>query len=169
MTRAAYFWIGIGSALGGMARFWLSGVSARLFGEALPWGTLLVNVSGSLIIGFFATLSGPGGRLDVDPSMRLFVMVGLCGGYTTFSAFSLQTLALMQEGAGLGEDLSSSRLSCSVCSPSGSATCWRCSSVSELTGKGPRLKSPSLLPPRYSSGTHGVLKCILCVLGLCNA
>ena len=95
----AYFWIGIGSALGGMARFWLSGVSARLFGEALPWGTLLVNVSGSLIIGLFATLSGPGGRLDVDPSMRLFVMVGLCGGYTTFSAFSLQTLSLMQEGA----------------------------------------------------------------------
>ena len=95
----AYFWIGIGSALGGMARFWLSGVSARLFGEALPWGTLLVNVSGSLIIGFFATLSGPGGRLEVDPSMRLFVMVGLCGGYTTFSAFSLQTLSLMQEGA----------------------------------------------------------------------
>ena len=95
----AYFWIGIGSALGGMARFWLSGVSARVFGEALPWGTLLVNVSGSLIIGFFATLSAPGGRLDVDPSMRLFVMVGLCGGYTTFSAFSLQTLALLQEGA----------------------------------------------------------------------
>jgi CrcB protein len=94
----AYFWIGIGSALGGMARFWLSGVSARLFGEALPWGTLLVNVSGSLIIGLFATLSGPGGRLDVDPSMRLFVMVGLCGGYTTFSAFSLQTLTLLQEG-----------------------------------------------------------------------
>ena len=60
-----------------MARFWLSGVSARLFGETLPWGTLLVNVSGSLIIGFFATLSGPDGRLDVDPSMRLFVMVGL--------------------------------------------------------------------------------------------
>jgi len=84
-----------------MARIWTSGVSARLFGEALPWGTLLVNVSRSLIIGFFATLSGPGGRLDVDPSMRLFVMVGLCGGYTTFSAFSLQTLSLMQEGWGL--------------------------------------------------------------------
>jgi CrcB protein len=98
-ARMHYFWIGVGSALGGMARFWLSGVSARLFGEALPWGTLLVNVSGSLLIGLFATLSGPGGRLDVDPSMRLFVMVGLCGGYTTFSAFSLQTLTLMQEGA----------------------------------------------------------------------
>jgi fluoride exporter len=94
----AYLWIAIGSALGGMARFWLSGVSARLFGEALPWGTLLVNVTGSLIIGFFATFSGPGGRLDVDPAVRLFVMVGLCGGYTTFSAFSLQTLTLIQEG-----------------------------------------------------------------------
>ena len=119
----AYFWIGIGSALGGMARFWLSGVSARLFGEALPWGTLLVNVSGSLIIGFFVTAVGPGGRLDVDPSMRLFVMVGLCGGYTTFSAFSLQTLALMQEGAlGLWRASISSLRSSSVCWPSGSAT-----------------------------------------------
>lgn len=94
----AYLWIAIGSALGGMARFWLSGVSARLFGEALPWGTLLVNVTGSLIIGFFATFSGPGGRLVVDPATRLFVMVGLCGGYTTFSAFSLQSLTLLQEG-----------------------------------------------------------------------
>jgi len=95
----AYLWIAIGSALGGMARFWLSGVSARLFGEALPWGTLLVNVTGSLIIGFFATFSGPGGRLDVDPAVRLFVMVGLCGGYTTFSAFSLQTLDLLRSGS----------------------------------------------------------------------
>lgn len=94
----AYLWIGIGSALGGMARFWLSGVSARLFGEALPWGTLLVNVTGGLIIGFFATFSGSGGRLVVDPAVRLFVIVGLCGGYTTFSAFSLQTLTLLQEG-----------------------------------------------------------------------
>ncbi len=57
----AYLWIAIGSALGGMARFWCSGVSARLFGETLPWGTLLVNVLGSLIIGFFATLIGPRG------------------------------------------------------------------------------------------------------------
>jgi CrcB protein len=94
----AYLWIAIGSALGGMARFWLSGVSARLFGEAFPWGTLIVNVTGALVIGLFATLSGSGGRLDVDPAMRLFVIVGLCGGYTTFSAFSLQTLTLIQEG-----------------------------------------------------------------------
>ena len=81
-----------------MARYWLSGVSARLFGETFPWGTLLVNIIGSLIIGFFVALTGPEGRYNVDPDMRLFVMVGLCGGYTTFSAFSLQTMVLMQEG-----------------------------------------------------------------------
>ncbi len=69
-----------------------------MFGETLPWGTLLVNIIGSLIIGFFVAFSGPEGRYIVDQNMRLFVAVGLCGGYTTFSAFSLQTMVLMQEG-----------------------------------------------------------------------
>jgi CrcB protein len=94
----AYLWIAIGSALGGMARYWSSGVTARLIGETFPWGTLLVNVLGSLIIGFFATLTAPDGRLFVDTTTRQFVMIGLCGGYTTFSAFSLQTLNLMNDG-----------------------------------------------------------------------
>ncbi len=94
----AYFWIAVGNALGGMARFWCSGVTARLIGETFPWGTLLVNVLGSLIIGFFATLTAPDGRLFVDTTVRQFVMIGLCGGFTTFSAFSLQTLNLMHDG-----------------------------------------------------------------------
>lgn len=94
----AYLWIALGSALGGMARFWCSGVTARLVGETFPWGTLLVNVTGSLVIGFFFTLTAPDGRLFVDTTTRQFVMVGLCGGYTTFSAFSLQTLNLMNDG-----------------------------------------------------------------------
>jgi CrcB protein len=94
----AYFWIALGSALGGMARYWCTGAATRVFGETFPWGTLLVNVSGSLIIGFFVALTGPEGRYVVDQNMRLFVAVGLCGGYTTFSAFSLQTMVLMQEG-----------------------------------------------------------------------
>ena len=63
-----YLWIAIGSALGGMARYWCSGVAARLIGETFPWGTLIVNVVGSFIIGFFATLTGPDGRLFV-PSL----------------------------------------------------------------------------------------------------
>lgn len=107
---AAYFWITLGSALGGAARYWCSGVVANTFGATFPWGTLVVNVVGSFIIGFFGTLTGPDGRLFVPSEYRQFVMVGFCGGYTTFSSFSLQTLALMQDGewghAGLNIGLS---------------------------------------------------------------
>ena len=93
-----YLWIALGSALGGMARFWCTGVMARLLGETFPWGTLLVNVLGSLIIGFFATLTAPDGRMFVDQTIRQFVMIGFLGGYTTFSSFSLQTLNLVDDG-----------------------------------------------------------------------
>lgn len=99
---ATYLWIGLGSALGGMARYGCSSLVANAFGQAFPWGTLLVNVLGSFVIGFFATLSGPDGRLLVASDARQFVMVGLCGGYTTFSSFSLQTLNLAQDGEMLG-------------------------------------------------------------------
>jgi CrcB protein len=93
-----YVWIAIGSALGGMSRFACSRYVALWFGETFPWGTLTVNVVGSFIIGFFATLSGPDGRLLVSPDVRQFVMVGFCGGYTTFSSLSLQTLDLIRNG-----------------------------------------------------------------------
>ena len=93
-----YLWIMVGSALGGAARYWCSGFFANHFGETFPWGTILVNIFGSFIIGFFATLTGPDGRLLVSTEIRQFVMVGICGGFTTFSAFSLQTLELMQNG-----------------------------------------------------------------------
>jgi|SRR4026209_21239 fluoride exporter len=93
----SYIWIAIGSAIGGAARYWCTGFAARLFGETFPWGTLLVNITGSLIIGFFATLTGPDGRIFVSSTTRQFVMIGLCGGYTTFSSFSLQTLNLVQD------------------------------------------------------------------------
>ena len=93
-----YLWIALGSALGGMARFWCNGVMARLLGETFPWGTLFVNVLGSLIIGFFATLTAPDGRMFVDQTTRQFVMIGFLGGYTTFSSFSLQTLNLVNDG-----------------------------------------------------------------------
>jgi CrcB protein len=95
---ASYFWIAIGSALGGVARYWCSGVAARLVGETFPWGTLIVNVVGSFIIGFFATLTGPDGRVYASSTARQFVMIGICGGYTTFSSFSIQTLNLVQDG-----------------------------------------------------------------------
>src|SRR4249920_1232758 len=95
---AAYLWIAIGSALGGMARYWCSGVAARLIGETFPWGTIMVNVVGSFVIGLFATLTGPDGRIFADTLTWQFVMIGFLGGYTTFSSFSLQTLNLVQDG-----------------------------------------------------------------------
>ncbi|MGE5721262.1 MAG: fluoride efflux transporter CrcB [Sphingomonadales bacterium] len=91
-----YFWIAIGSALGGMSRYACSRAIAVWFGETFPWGTLAVNVSGCLVIGFFAALTGPDGRAVVAPDLRQFVMVGFLGGYTTFSSFSLQTLDLIR-------------------------------------------------------------------------
>lgn len=93
-----YLLVALGSALGGTLRYWLSGLIANAVGQSFPWGTLVVNVSGSLLIGFFATFTGTDGRVYVPPEWRQFVMVGICGGYTTFSSFSLQTLTLVQDG-----------------------------------------------------------------------
>jgi fluoride exporter len=87
----------LGSALGGAARYWFSGVVSNSIGETFLWGTMLVNISGSFVIGFFATLTGPDGRLLVSTTSRQFVMIGLCGGYTTFSSSSLQTLNLARD------------------------------------------------------------------------
>jgi fluoride exporter len=93
-----YLWVALGSALGGVARYWCSGFFARLIGETFPWGTVIVNVVGSFIIGFVATLTAPDGRFLVPSDARVFVMVGFCGGFTTFSSFSIQTLTLAREG-----------------------------------------------------------------------
>jgi fluoride exporter len=93
-----YLWIALGSALGGVARFALSGLVAHHVGETFPWGTLLINVAGSFAIGFFATLTSPDGRLLVGASARHFVMTGILGGFTTYSSFSLQTLNLARAG-----------------------------------------------------------------------
>ena len=93
-----YILVGLGGAIGSVARLWLSGYIATLTRLAFPWGTIAVNVLGSFIIGFFATFAGPDGRWPVSLDARAFVMVGLCGGFTTFSAFSLQTLELAREG-----------------------------------------------------------------------
>jgi len=95
---AVYLAVALGSALGGVGRFWLSGFAAQRVGETFPWGTLLVNGTGSLAIGLFAALTGPDGRWIVSPRLSYFFMAGHCGGYTTFSSFSLQTLKLAQEG-----------------------------------------------------------------------
>jgi CrcB protein len=91
-------WVIIGSALGGGARYWCSGFIARTIGETFPWGTLTVNAVGSLIIGLIAALTGPDGRLLMGTEARQFIMMGVLGGFTTFSSFSLQTLTLAQDG-----------------------------------------------------------------------
>ncbi len=95
---AMYLWVALGGALGSVGRFWLSGAIADRCGQEFPWGTLIVNVTGSFVIGLFATIFEPGGRLFATPDTRAFVLAGLCGGYTTFSSFSLQTLKLAQDG-----------------------------------------------------------------------
>ena len=97
-SMMTYVWIALGSALGGVARYWSSGLIATRIGETFPWGTFTVNVVGSLIIGFVATLSAPDGRLFFGSDVRQFITVGFLGGFTTFSAFSLQTLSLLRDG-----------------------------------------------------------------------
>ncbi len=93
--------IAIGSALGGLARYGCGLLAVALWGGLFPWGTIIINLIGSFVIGGFATLTGPDGRVYVSPLGRQFVMVGLCGGYTTFSAFSLETLELLQHARAL--------------------------------------------------------------------
>ncbi len=87
-----------GGAVGTLARYGLS-IWALPISHRLPWGTILINMSGSFVIGFFGTLTLAHGRFPVPEYLRLFVMVGVCGGFTTFSSFSLQTLDLMRSGA----------------------------------------------------------------------
>ncbi len=89
--------IAFGSALGGVARYLVSGFMAERVGEAFPWGTLLVNVVGSALIGVLAGLEDAV-RVGFPPEARQFLMVGVLGGFTTFSAFSLQTLRLLHTG-----------------------------------------------------------------------
>ena len=93
-----YIWIGLGSALGGIGRYWCANIISRHFGEALPRGTSVVNVLGSVAIGILAGLVSPDGRALISPDARALLMIGVCGGYTTFSSFSLQTLNLVRNG-----------------------------------------------------------------------
>ena len=111
-----YLWIALGSAIGGVGRYWCSGLIAERFGETFPWGTILVNVAGSFVIGLVATLTAPDGRLFISSDARAFIMIGICGGYTTFSSFSLQTLALVRDGDWLraGGNIALSVLLCLV-------------------------------------------------------
>jgi fluoride exporter len=103
--------IGTGAVLGANARYWLGGWAADKWGTSFPYGTLIINVTGSLLIGFF--LAAATGRLLVDPRWRLFVAVGFLGAYTTFSTFTFESVQLLLEGnwgSGLGNILASNLL-----------------------------------------------------------
>jgi CrcB protein len=93
-----YVWLALGGAIGTLARFIVSGYATQQWGDAFPWGTLIINVSGSFLIGFFATLTQSDGRHVLNSTARHFVVTGIFGGFTTFSSFSLETLTLAKNG-----------------------------------------------------------------------
>lgn len=107
---ALSMWVILGSALGGLARYWLAILVAWALGPAFPWGTLLINVLGSLVIG----IAGSATDAREHAAFRAFLMVGVCGGFTTFSSFSLQTLELVQNDR-VGPALAYIGLSVAVC------------------------------------------------------
>jgi CrcB protein len=94
----AWVAVAFGGAIGSVGRFWLTGIMAGLTGPRFPWGTLLINVVGSFVIGLVGGLTLTPARVGIHPDVRIFLMTGVCGGFTTFSAFSLQTLELLQGG-----------------------------------------------------------------------
>ena len=90
--------VGAGGAIGSISRYYLAFAVARITGPGFPFGTVLINILGSFIIGWFAELTATYGRLPASDTTRAFVMAGLCGGFTTFSAFSLQSIELLRAG-----------------------------------------------------------------------
>jgi CrcB protein len=106
-------WVALGGAAGSVARYGVGFAAARLFGLAFPWGTLVVNIVGGVAIGILAARTGPS-----DESMRLLLGVGFLGGFTTFSAFSLETVRLMEHQPGLAALYAGASLILSV------GACW---------------------------------------------
>lgn len=91
-----YLWIALGAIVGACARYFLSLLIARDFSSAFPYGTLIINVTGSLIVGFFLVFSTE--RVLLDPKWRLLVVIGFCGSYTTFSSYAYESFALVERG-----------------------------------------------------------------------
>lgn len=111
--------VALGGGIGGMARFWMSGLIARRFGETFPWGTMVVNVTGAGAIGVLAALLLVPGAGAETPAVRHLpawhgLAIGVLGSYTTVSSFSLQTLALARAGE-VGRALANVGLSLGLC------------------------------------------------------
>lgn len=90
-----YFWISLGAIVGASARYFLSGFVARHLSTTFPYGTLIINVTGSMVLGFFLLYSTE--RALLDPRWRLLVAIGFCGSYTTFSSYAFESFALMEQ------------------------------------------------------------------------
>jgi len=90
-----YLWISLGAIVGASARYFLSGFVARHISTAFPYGTLLINITGSLVLGFFLIYSTE--RVLLDPRWRLLVAIGFCGSYTTFSSYAFESFGLMEQ------------------------------------------------------------------------
>ena len=114
--------VALGGAIGSTARYWLA-LWAMPLSRSLPWGTIGINVAGSFAISFFGTLTLAQGRFAAPDTARLFFMVGVCGGFTTFSSFSLQTLDLLRAGA-MGRALVNVAASVLLCLGSVAAGHW---------------------------------------------
>ncbi len=91
-----YIWIAVGAVVGASARYFLSGLIARNFSATFPYSTLFINVTGSLVLGFFLVYSTD--RVLLDPRWRLLVAVGFCGSYTIFSSYAFESFALLEQG-----------------------------------------------------------------------
>lgn len=91
-----YFWIALGAVAGASARYALSGYIARAISTSFPYGTLVINITGSLVLGFFLVLAGE--RTLLDPRWRMLIAIGFCGSYTTFSSYAFESFAAMESG-----------------------------------------------------------------------
>jgi fluoride exporter len=110
----AYLWIAVGAVVGASARYFVSGFIAKVVPTSFPYGTLIINITGSLLLGFF--LAWTSERVLIDPRWRLLVAIGFCGSYTTFSSYAFETVALLEQGQWLlmGLNVIASNLLCLV-------------------------------------------------------
>jgi CrcB protein len=92
----AYFWLSVGAVVGACARYFVSRMSAKLISSDFPYGTLIINISGSLLLGFFLIWTSE--RVLADPRWRLLIAIGFCGSYTTFSSYAFESVAYLQQG-----------------------------------------------------------------------